>query len=58
MGCCGSGSHEPKQNNNSSQNNNPSAVEKTGDSTSITRNILTWGLVIAVIVALIVWVLK
>jgi len=49
MNCCGSGSHEPKQ------NNNPLAVEKSNDSTSIAKNIFTWGLVIVLIVALSAW---
>ena len=55
MGCCGAGSHESKQNNNFPQNNNSSAVEKSGDSVSLVKNIFTWGLVIVVIIALLAW---
>jgi len=55
MGCCGAGSHEPKQNNNFPQNNNSSAVESSGDSTSPVKKIFTWGLVIVVIVGMFAW---
>ena len=50
MGCCGLGSNEQKQNNN-----NLSDIEKLSGFESLTKNILTWGLVIVLIIALAAW---
>ncbi|MDP3883298.1 MAG: hypothetical protein Q8Q48_04595 [Candidatus Staskawiczbacteria bacterium] len=49
MGCCGTGSHEPKQ------NNDPLAVEKSDDSPSLAKKILTWGVAVVTIIALLAW---
>lgn len=47
MGCCGGGSHKPRQNNN---------FEKSGDPASITKKIVMGGLAVIAIIALIAWI--
>lgn len=47
MDCCGSGSHEPKQ------NNNLSPVEKSEHKTGTLNQVAKWGLISALIAGLI-----